>query len=103
MTLTTLKQISRLEIEELVQWESPEHETEVEEWLFRLIDRTYHATKEEVRGIIEKHEFQMDIKEYIALVKAWKGGYDVPFDDGYSHAKKDILAALEDTTTDTNH
>lgn len=31
-------------------------------------------------------KFQMDIKEYLPKVKAWKSGYDVPFDDGFAEA-----------------
>ena len=51
--------------------------------------------KEELRVAVENHEFKVDIEEYLPLVKAWKGGYDVPFDDGYKKAKDDILTLLK--------
>lgn len=43
---------------------------------------------------IEKHEFTIDIKEYLSKVKAWTGGYDKPFEDGCAQAKKDIIKTL---------
>lgn len=80
MNLQQIKEEARAELEELVQWESPEHETEVEEWLFKLIDRTYRATKEEVREIIKEHGHQQD-------------------DDTIWCNMDDVLAALSGTTT----
>lgn len=49
------------------------------------------AIEEEVEG----KQFQMDIKDYLPKVKAWKSGYDQPFDDGYAQSKSDIQALLK--------
>ncbi len=51
--------------------------------------------QEEMVGELEGHKFEMDIKEYLPLVKEWKGGYDVPFDDGYKQAIKDAISIIK--------
>jgi hypothetical protein len=48
-----------------------------------------------VREGIETFEFKMNVKDYLPKVKAWMGGYDQPFDDGYAQAKKDFIDSLE--------
>lgn len=50
--------------------------------------------RKEMTDLLEKHEFKMDIKDYLPKVKAWQGGYDIPFDDGYAQAKKDLLSLI---------
>lgn len=44
---------------------------------------------------IEKSPFEMHVDDYLPLVKAWKGGYDVPFDDGYKKGKADAIAIIK--------
>ena len=50
----------------------------------------------------DKHQFQMDIKDYLPKVKAWQGGYDRPFDDGYAQAKLDLRSFLSEAKGHNN-
>lgn len=84
MTFTTLKEEARDKF-----WSEFGadyiHHVEVDEFLDSIIDRTYHATKEDVRGM-------MNLKlEKITCQQC---------DD---EALKDILSALEDTTTNPSN
>lgn len=53
------------------------------------------SDREALKAEIENLTLQIDIEEYLPKVRAWKGGYDVPFDDGYTQSKKDVLAILD--------
>ena len=44
---------------------------------------------------VKQLAFKMNVGDYLPKVKAWHGGYDRPFDDGYTQAKNDILRLLE--------
>jgi len=37
---------------------------------------------------IGEAKFEMNIDEYLPLVKAWQGGFDVPFDHGFEAGKR---------------
>ena len=50
-----------------------------------------HTLSALYRKEIEEMTFKMDVKDYLPKLKAWQGGYDRPFDDGYAQAKKDII------------
>ena len=55
----------------------------------------YTTAKREALREVREIEFKMDIAEYLPKVKAWQGGYDKSFNDGYAQAKKDIITHLE--------
>lgn len=65
-------------LEGLVQWETPEHETEVKEWLKTLILHTIEQTIKEVLALAPgfqssiTHEVTYDagVTEYMARIKA---------------------------------
>lgn len=84
MTLTTLKETTRDKF-----WSEFGadyiHHVEVDEFLDSLIDRVYHATKEEVRGVL-----QVELNKF-------KGDRDIA-SKLCSQILTDVLAALEDTT-----
>lgn len=68
------------------------HEKEWEEFieLIRLNERN------RITEIVEGKKFEMNIDEYLPKVKAWKGGYDTPFDNGYSQCKTDLLNDIKE-------
>jgi hypothetical protein len=51
-------------------------------------------TLKQAAEALSHHEFQMNIDEYLPRVKAWQGGYDRPFDDGYAQALTDAQKVL---------
>jgi hypothetical protein len=61
------------------------------DFLSLVWESAQEATKRELVEKVENLQFKMDIKYYLPMVKAWQGGYDVPFDDGFKICKKDIV------------
>lgn len=107
MTLTTLKEEARADLEnERFGWMEFDKASgsrylntdKVEAFLDSIIDRTYHATKEEVRGEVRK-------------IKTWvfTAPYGLEMEDGVVIPRKrtddeyvkvsELRAALDDTTT----
>lgn len=106
MTITTLKEEARRTI--LKHWDDGcEHKTEEEckeeslRFCDEVIEKTYHATKEEVRGIVEAKK--LHYKE-VSNQELERGNTMLAYDfDSRYVAAKHILAALENTTTGPNH
>lgn len=80
---------------------SGQHEQVEDFWLSKF-DQAIAAERGRVVAKVEKSGFKMNVDEYLPMVKAWKGGYDVPFDDGYKTAKRDILALLHKGEGESN-
>lgn len=81
--LQSLKEEARAEFHIILDADSSD-----DDWLDSIIDRTYHATKEEVRGMVKGLD---------------SGMATVSNEAAYELCKQDILAALEDTTTSPNN
>jgi hypothetical protein len=58
-----------------------------------VVEIITHTLKQAAEAL-GQHEFQMNIDEYLPKVKAWQGGYDRPFDDGYAQALTDAQKLL---------
>jgi len=71
-------------------------------WLRAHDDRVRADEQRRIWEGIEAKQFEMKIQEYLPLVKAWQGGFDIPFDHGYAKGKADALSVItpEDTTSD---
>lgn len=71
------------------------YHVEVDEFIESLVDSTYHATKEEVWGIVEEEILAYEIENSRSTAGT---PYNYGLQGGLS-ALQGILAALEDTTT----
>lgn len=74
----------------------------IERFMFNKLDQALENQREEIRMEIENHQFKMHISDYLPKVKAWAGGYDRPFDDGYAQAREDIIKLLQAHTSTSN-
>ena len=65
----------------------------VQEWLEQTLTELVTKAKE----VIEEGEYNLNVDEYLKLVKSWDGKtYDQPFDDGCAHGKKVAQASLDE-------
>lgn len=129
-SLTTLKEEARKEFDEkfLVRPQSEfsvaAHQLHLKDFLDSLIDRTYHATKEEwllklndeyAEGMsagmkIGRKDSKEEVRNLVPKKRenfpSSESSYDRGFRRGYDMARGDLrsaIDALEDTTTSPNH
>lgn len=67
---------------------------EIEKWLQEKLSSLLEQERERMLDVVMTTTFHMNIDEYLPLFKRWEGGYDVPFEDVYAQAKRDITKAL---------